>query len=43
MMLEPERIRTEFVEITGHHEITRIINDYVEEIELLGPNPFKSL
>ncbi len=43
MMLEPERIRTCFVEITDHYEISRIINDYVEEVELLGPNPFKSL
>jgi quinone-modifying oxidoreductase, subunit QmoB len=43
MMLEPERIRTEFVEITEHNEIQQIINDYVEEIELIGPNPFKSM
>jgi quinone-modifying oxidoreductase subunit QmoB len=43
MMLEPERIKTCFVEISDHHDITGIINDYVEEIELLGPNPFKSL
>ena len=43
MMLEPERIRTSFVEITGHHEIQAIINDYMEELELIGPNPFKSM
>ena len=43
MMLEPERIRTRFVEITDHHGIQEIINDYVEELELAGPNPFKSL
>jgi quinone-modifying oxidoreductase subunit QmoB len=43
MMLEPERIRTRFVEINGHHEICRIINEYVEELQLLGPNPFKSM
>jgi coenzyme F420-reducing hydrogenase delta subunit len=43
MMLEPERIRTRFVEITDHHEVRRIINEYVEEIELIGPNPFKSM
>jgi len=43
MMLEPERIQTKFVEITEHHEIQGIINDYVEEIELIGPNPFKSM
>jgi quinone-modifying oxidoreductase subunit QmoB len=43
MMLEPERITTRFVEINGHHQITEIINTYVEELELMGPNPFKSL
>lgn len=43
MMLEPERIRTEFVEITDHHAIQEIINDYAEELELIGPNPFKSM
>jgi quinone-modifying oxidoreductase subunit QmoB len=43
MMLEPERIRTQFVEITEHHRMQEIINDYVEEMELIGPNPFKSL
>jgi len=43
MMLEPERIRTEFVEITDYHRIPEIINDYVEEIELIGPNPFKGM
>jgi len=43
MMLEPERIQTRFVEITGHHEIQQIINDYVEELELIGPNPFKDM
>jgi len=43
MMIEPERIKTSFVEITGHHEIQEIINDYIEELELIGPNPFKSM
>jgi quinone-modifying oxidoreductase subunit QmoB len=43
MMLEPERMRTEFVEITDYNKIPQIINDYVEEIELIGPNPFKEL
>lgn len=43
MMLEPERIRTEFIEITDYDKIPQIINDYVEEIELIGPNPFKDM
>ncbi|MCK4921190.1 MAG: FAD-dependent oxidoreductase [Bacteroidales bacterium] len=43
MMLEPERIRTEFVEITDYNKIPGLIDDYVEEIELIGPNPFKDM
>ncbi len=43
MMLEPERIKTEFVEITDFEKIPQIVNDYVEEIELIGPNPFKDM
>jgi quinone-modifying oxidoreductase subunit QmoB len=43
MMLEPERIQTRFVEITDHREIQKMINEYVEELELIGPNPFKSM
>ncbi len=43
MMLEPERIQTSFVEITDYRGIQEIINEYVEELELIGPNPFKSL
>ncbi len=43
MMLEPERIKTEFVEITDYYKIPKIIDEYVEEIELIGPNPFKDM
>ncbi|NOZ46204.1 MAG: hydrogenase iron-sulfur subunit [Chlorobi bacterium] len=43
MMLEPERIKTEFVEITEYDKIPDIINNYVELIEEIGPNPFKEL
>ncbi|MBE9511428.1 MAG: hydrogenase iron-sulfur subunit [Bacteroidetes bacterium] len=43
MMLEPERIKTEFVEITDYYKITEIINEYVEAIEEIGPNPFKEI
>ncbi len=43
MMLEPERIQTSFVEITDHHKIAEIINKYLEELDLIGPNPFKSM
>ncbi len=43
MMLEPERIMTKFVEISGHHQIQEMINEYVEALALIGPNPFKSM
>lgn len=43
MMLEPERIMTKFVEITDHKGIIKHIDDYMEEIELIGPNPFKDI
>lgn len=43
MMLEPERIATEFVEITDFDKIPEIINNYVEVIEEIGPNPFKDI
>jgi quinone-modifying oxidoreductase subunit QmoB len=43
MMLEPERIHTEFIEITDYNRIPGLIAAYMEEIERIGPNPFKSL
>jgi quinone-modifying oxidoreductase subunit QmoB len=43
MMLEPERIKTVFLEITDYQKIPEIVNDYVEEIKLIGPNPFKGM
>ena len=43
MMLETERIQTEFVEITDFDKIPSIINDYMDTIESIGPNPFKDM
>jgi len=43
MMLEPDRVRTEFIEISDYHKIPGIVNNYVKIIEDLGPNPFKDL
>ena len=43
MMLEPERIATKFVEITDYRQIIKEIDDYMEEVELMGPNPFKDM
>ncbi len=43
MMLEPERIHTEFLEIDEYKRIPKIIEDYLEVIEAIGPNPFKDM
>ncbi len=43
MMLEPERIRMEFIEITDHEKIPGIIRDFRQTIERIGPNPFKGI
>ncbi len=43
MMLETERIRTKYVEITDYKGIIEHIDNYMEEIEQIGPNPFKGM
>jgi len=43
MMLEPERVHTEYVEITDFDKIPEIINGYVDTIKNIGPNPFKNM
>jgi quinone-modifying oxidoreductase subunit QmoB len=39
--LEPERCATEQVAITDYDKIPQILNDFVEQIVEMGPNPFK--
>jgi quinone-modifying oxidoreductase subunit QmoB len=39
--LEPERVVSEQVAITDYDKIPQLINDFVEEIVEMGPNPFK--
>ncbi len=39
--LEPERCATNQVAITDYDKIPQILNDFVEEIVDMGPNPFK--
>jgi len=39
--LEPERCATNQIAITDYDKIPQIINDFVEEIVEMGPNPFK--
>ena len=43
MMLEPERIQTEFLEIDEYARIPQILDEYMETIEDIGPNPFKDM
>jgi quinone-modifying oxidoreductase subunit QmoB len=43
MMMEPERIKTEFIEITEYLKIPELIDGYIKTIEELGPNPFKGI
>ena len=43
MMLEPERIETVFLEIDEYHKIPEILDEYLETIEDIGPNPFKDM
>ncbi len=39
--LEPERCVTHQIAITDYDKIPQILNDFVEEIVEMGPNPFK--
>jgi len=39
--LEVERVKVTQVAINEYHKIPGIINDFVEEIVEMGPNPFK--
>ena len=43
MMLEPERIETVFLEIDEYGRIPEILDEYMETIEDIGPNPFKDM
>ncbi len=43
MMLEPERIKSITLEIDEYNKIPGIIEDYMETIEGIGPNPFKGM
>lgn len=41
LVLEKERVRIEFVEITDWERIADIFNEFAEEIEEMDPNPYK--
>jgi|Deesub1362B_J571_1020462.scaffolds.fasta_scaffold01657_6 heterodisulfide reductase subunit A-like polyferredoxin/coenzyme F420-reducing hydrogenase delta subunit len=41
LMLEPERVKLIELEISDYKKIPEILNDFVEELEKIGPNPYK--
>jgi quinone-modifying oxidoreductase subunit QmoB len=41
MGLEPERVVTQEVAITDNARVVKLINDYVAELDKLGPSPMK--
>ena len=41
LALEPERVAQYEVAIDDYNKVPKIINDFVEQVEALGPNPFK--
>jgi quinone-modifying oxidoreductase subunit QmoB len=41
LALEEERVAQFQVAIDEYDKIPKMINDFVEEVEALGPNPFK--
>jgi len=43
LALEDERVRVEQLTITDHEQLVRIVNEFAEEIEDIGMNPFKDL
>ena len=41
LALEEERVQIEQVELSDWDRVPQIINDFVEEIDAIGMNPFK--
>ncbi len=41
LQLETERVEVHEVEITDIHRVPRLINDYADTVEGIGPNPFR--
>ena len=41
LALEPERVRFMEVEITDSHRIPGLLEEFVDTIKRVGPNPFK--
>ncbi|MHC5039047.1 MAG: hydrogenase iron-sulfur subunit [Planctomycetota bacterium] len=41
LVLEEERVRVEEIGISDHEKLVKVINEFAEEIEEIGANPFK--
>ncbi|HLC30658.1 MAG TPA: hydrogenase iron-sulfur subunit [Dehalococcoidia bacterium] len=41
MMMEPERVRSVQLEISEYDKIPALLQQFVEELTVMGPNPFK--
>lgn len=41
LVLEEERVRLEFLALTDYYKVPGIIEEFMEEIETVGPNPYK--
>jgi len=43
LALESDRVRIEQIEISDYDRIPTIIDEFLETIEKVGPNPYKEL
>ncbi|MCP4634440.1 MAG: hydrogenase iron-sulfur subunit, partial [candidate division Zixibacteria bacterium] len=41
LVLESERVQIETLALTDYYKVPKILNDFVEEMESIGPNPYK--
>ena len=42
MVIEPERVRFEYISASEGQKFALVITDFVGEIKKIGPNPLKS-
>ncbi len=41
MLIEPERVRFESLEIRDTRKYVDLLNSYIADLKAMGPNPFK--
>ena len=42
-MLEPERVKALEIEISDYNKLPTLVNEFAEEIRVIGPNPYRGL